>query len=144
MIAVPSSTTPVFAQSYCQCVCSYDHYGRRHCRQVCSQPRYAAPAPSYNSAPYYYSSPQTYSAPIDFDLVVLAAGVALILGVIVAIVTGITSGFSTNRYGADIKQIENNIAADNDITHDMKNAMHIADAHIAAMLAKYRKGDDHG
>lgn len=116
-------------------------YCVRRCRHRCWQPapRYVPPA-----APHYYAPQQNYSAPVDLDLVGLAAGLALILGVIAAVISGITSSASTSAHEGDIEQIEHDMAADNDLKASMEDAMRKADAHIATMLAKYRKGDDHG
>jgi len=145
-VAVMVLPQPTLAD--CQIVECHDQCwqvpGGRRCQRRCLR-RCWQPAPRYvpPAAPHYYAPPQNYSASIDLDLFPLAAGAALILGIIAVIIGGITSATSTNAHEGDIEQIERDMTADNDVKASMEDAMRKADAHIAAMLEKYRKGDDH-
>lgn len=131
-IGIAADATSVHAQS-CQCVCSYDNYGHRYCRQVCRQPRYE-PAPQYYP-PQYQSGPN-----IDPDLARLLFGAAVVA--VIALIAGVFSGSSATN--SDAEEVDRDTASNNRIKEELEAAGRKADAHIAAMLAKYRDGGRHG
>jgi len=98
---------PVLAQSSCQCVCRYDQYGRRQCRQVCTYPRYV-PAPRQDYSPQYYYTPSpSTAAPFSLDLSPLIA--IAVLGVIIAV---IVAAFLQSSNTADLITETDSIRAD--------------------------------
>ena len=129
--AVPSLTTPVLAQSYCQCVCSYDHYGRRHCRQVCSQPRYVPPASLQYTPRQQYYQPPFQGAGIDLDPALVGLAV---LAAIIAVVVFLAGAFNTTT-ASEIAQIAESTHSVRAEADDAARGTHAIHSHIASAEA---------
>ncbi len=76
------------------------------------------------------------------EVVLLATTAAVVI--LIAIIAGISNAHNSHQsYTAATQQTDRDTAANKQIAQEIEDTMRMADAHIAAMIAKY-EGDRHG